>query len=180
MDEPLKNIADSKDPLGEFPFAPPEYVTYLMTVITRYRDAQLERILRPLDLSVARHRALLVVQRLGPCTMTELAEFSIVERTTLTRIVDQLVEAGLVSRVSRGDDRRTVRLTVTDAGNALEHRAATLIWAQNRAELEGITDEDLRALIRVCQMYAANLAPDAVARERALTFSRPKAGDSHN
>jgi DNA-binding MarR family transcriptional regulator len=174
VDEPLLTIADSKDPRGEFPFGPPEYIAHLLTVGTRYRDAQLERILRPLGLSVARHRALLVIQQLGPCTMTELADFSVVERTTLTRTVDQLVEAGLAARVSRGADRRTVQLTITQAGRELEHQAAALIWSQNRADLEGISDEEQRALIRVAQKFVANLAPNAVARERALTFRRPK------
>ena len=175
VEEPLLSIADSNDPRGEFPFGPPEYMVHLLTVITRYRDAQLERILRPLGLSVARHRALLVVQQLGPCTMTELADFSIVERTTLTRTVDQLVEEGLVTRVSRGADRRTVQLTVTQAGRELEDQATALIWRQNRIDLEGISDDEQRTLIRVAQRVVANLAPDAVARERALTFRRPKA-----
>ena len=180
MDEPPKTLIESTDPRGEFPFAPPEYIAHLLTVITRYRDAQLERILRPMDLSLARYRALLVIKRLGPCTMTELAEFSVVERTTLTRTVDQLVEAGLVSRVSRGEDRRTVRLTATEAGRDLEERAAAMIRTQNRVDLDGIADEDQRAMLRVCESFVANLAPDAEACQRALTFSRPKPGDSRN
>lgn len=172
LDKPLHTATGARDPRGEFPFAPPEYIAHLLTVITRYRDAQLERILRPFDLSLARYRALLVVVQFGPCTMTELADFSIVERTTLTRMVDQLVEAGLVSRVSRGADRRTVQLSATDQGRVLELNAASMMRAQNRIDLEGIADEDQRALIRVAQMFAANLAPDAESRRRALTFRR--------
>jgi DNA-binding MarR family transcriptional regulator len=172
----LHTLNGSRDPRGELPFAPPEYMAHLLTVITRYRDTQLERILRPLDISLARYRALLVIVQFGPCTMTELADFSIVERTTLTRTVDQLVQADLVFRVSRGADRRTVQLTANDTGRALELQVASTIRAQNRADLEGITDEDQRAFIRVAQMFAANLAPDAVARERILTFRRPKGG----
>lgn len=176
MDEPLPSLADATDPRGEFPIAPPEYVFLLLTAITRYRDAQLERLLRPLQLTLAKHRARLVIERFQPCTMSELADFSVVERTTMTRTIDLLVADGLIERIEGVVDRRQVVLNINAAGRAKLAAASGLIAAQNRHDLEGMPDADQRAFVRLSQALAANLAPDAISRERVLTFSRPKAG----
>ena len=173
-DARLPSLADSADPRGEFPIAPPEYVFLLLTAITRYRDAQLERLLRPLQLTLAKHRALLVIERFQPCTMSELADFSVVERTTMTRTVDLLVGDGLIERIEGVVDRRQVLIRINAAGHAKLSAASRLIVDQNRFDLEGVSDADQRALVRLAQALAANLAPDAVSRERVLTFSRPK------
>lgn len=174
MDALLPSLADSADPRGEFPIAPQEYVFLLLTAITRYRDAQLERLLRPLGLTLAKHRALLVTERFQPCTMSELADFSVVERTTMTRTVDLLVGEGLLERIEGAADRRQVLISINAAGRAKLAAASRLIFDQNRADLEGMSEADQRALVRLGQALAANLAPDTVSRERVLTFDRPK------
>lgn len=174
MDAPFPSLADSADPQGEFPIAPPEYLFLLLTAITRYRDSQLERLLRPLKLTLSKHRALLVIERFQPCTMSELADFSVVERTTMTRTVDLLVADGLVERMEGPADRRQVLLSLNAAGRAKLGAASRLILDRNRLDLEGMPEADQRALVRLSQALAANLAPDAISRERVLTFNRPK------
>ncbi len=172
-DEP-SSLNASADPRGEFPFAPPDYVFMLLAAIARYRDAELEKLLRPLDLTVARHRALQVIERFEPCGMSELADFSVVDRTTMTRTVDQLVAGGWVERAIPAD-RRQVLLTLTPAGRDKLAAAVALVWRRNRDDLEGIEDDAQRALVRLSQDLVANLAPDPEARELLLTFRRPRA-----
>src|ERR1700736_765180 len=105
-----RRSASTMDPRGEFPLDLASYVFHLFSVVGRHREAKLETILKPLGLSLARHRALSVIATLEPCTMSELAEFSATDRTTLTRTVDQLVDAGLVERTTPREDRRQVQL----------------------------------------------------------------------
>lgn len=76
----------------------------------------LEAELKPLLLNVSRHRALSSIDRLARCTMRELAEFMAVDRTTLTRTLDQLAHAGLVDRTTPREDRCQVVLTLATAG----------------------------------------------------------------
>ena len=42
----------SADPLGEFPFAPSDYVLHLLTIISLFRDSALDGRLRALDLTL--------------------------------------------------------------------------------------------------------------------------------
>jgi DNA-binding MarR family transcriptional regulator len=159
------------DPTGEFPFDLTTYLFHVFTILSRHREAELEEAFRPLGLNVARHRALAVVERLQPCGMTELAGFCAVDRTTMTRTVDQLVGQGLVERETPPNDRRQVLLRATAAGIALHRRALQAVYRVNRRALEGIPEDVQRTVIRAKQAMLANLVEPELARH-LLSLSR--------
>jgi len=161
-----------RDPEGEFPFPVSPYLFHLFATITRYRDARLDKALKPLGLNVTRHRALAVIALLEPCTMSEAADLSAIDRTTMTRIVDQLVTRGLTERATPSEDRRQVVLTLTARGHAVYQGALRAIGAVNRIALEGLPEEVLREVARAQQAILANLAPDPALAARLLTFRR--------
>jgi DNA-binding MarR family transcriptional regulator len=160
------------DPKGEFPFDVPTYLFHLFVVVARYRDARLDKALRPLGLNVSRHRAVSVIARMAPCTMSQLSDFSAVDRTTMTRTVDQLFANGLVERTTPASDRRQVLLTVTAAGRAVHQRALRAVYRVNRRTLEGIPEDDQRSLVRTKQVMLANLVADADLAKRLLSLRR--------
>jgi DNA-binding MarR family transcriptional regulator len=49
-------------------------------------------------------------------SMGELGQKAVVSRTRVSRVVDALAAAGLVTRESNPDDRRSAYATITDAG----------------------------------------------------------------
>jgi DNA-binding MarR family transcriptional regulator len=162
------------DPQGEFPLDLTTYVFHLFTVVARHREALLEAALKPLDLNVSRHRALSSIDRLAPCTMRELAEFVAVDRTTLTRTIDQLADAGLVERATPREDRRQVVLTLTAAGTTACRRSLQAIYRVNRDLLEGMREDEQRALCRGLDRLVVRLAPDeALLRRLRLNDARP-------
>jgi len=145
-----------------------DYVFHLFAVVSRHREARLDSALRPLGLSLSRHRALSIVAGIAPCTMSELADFSAVDRTTLTRTVDQLVESGLVERATPREDRRQVLLTLTDAGRETCGRSMQAIFDVNRDLASDMSDEDRRAAVRMLQTLIGRLVPDPALRDRVL------------
>lgn len=81
-----------------------------------------------------------------PVTNGRIAEIEHVRPPTTTRIVDALERAGFVERTPDPDDRRCVRVTVTDEGHAYadEVRAAGRTWlAEQMAFLD---DADVMAI----------------------------------
>jgi len=162
----------TQDPHDEFPFPVSPYLFHLFATITRFRDAKLDKALKPLGLNVTRHRAIAVIALLEPCTMSELAELSAIDRTTMTRIVDQLVARGLTDRTTPSEDRRQVILTLTARGRGVYQSALKAIGDVNRAALEGLSDDVLRAVARAQQAILANLAPDPDLAQRLLHFRR--------
>lgn len=177
MSEVMDDVANrffEGDEKGEFPFDPTHYVFHLMVALTRTRDAQLERDLRAIGSNLSKHRAMTVIVRFGPCTMSELADYSVVDRTTLTRTVDQLVSEGLVERKGAPNDRRRVLLTMTEKGHDAAARARVVAARHNVEALKGVPEELVRSMIRGQQMVIANLADDEMAH-RLLTLTRPEA-----
>jgi DNA-binding MarR family transcriptional regulator len=158
--------ASTIDPKGEFPLDLITYVFHVFAVVGKHREARLESALKPLGLNLSRHRALSVIASLEPCTMTELAEFSAVDRTTLTRTVDPLVRAGCVIRTTPPQDRRQVVLTLTDAGRELCRRSLQAIYRVNRELLSDLDEEKQRELARALEAVLARLTPDPAMRER--------------
>ena len=129
------------DPEGEFSYRVPIYLLNLLVAVNRVRDSRLEKALKPAGLGVARYRTLAVVWRLQAGTMSELAIISAADRTTLTRIVDNLVKSGLVDRHAGSADRRKVELTITPAGLTALRRAEAIVEACNAECLAGVSDD---------------------------------------
>lgn len=91
--------------------------------------------------------ALGTVSQHDNCTMRELAEGVSVAPPTATRIVNDLVEKELVERVSDPQDRRVVRIGITQKGRETidqVHQEATDLVAQI---LERMSDGEQEALL---------------------------------
>jgi DNA-binding MarR family transcriptional regulator len=162
----------SVDPEGEFPFAASDYVLHLLAAIHQFRDSALDSHLKILGLNIGRYRVLGVLNRFGVCTMTELSHFTAIDRTTLTRIADQLVATGQVERRTSVRDRRQVLLDLTQSGRAAYLKALEIVFEFNRRILDGIPDDAHRATARTLKRVVENLAPDSLARDSIIHFSR--------
>ncbi|HEY3948811.1 MarR family transcriptional regulator [Phenylobacterium sp.] len=162
----------SIDPADEFPFAVDDYLLHLVVAIYQFRDSRLDHALRPLGLNVSRYRVLGVLERFGASTMTELASFTAMQRTTLTRIADQLVAAGFVTRAGEARDRRQVILTLTDEGREAHARALDQVRSLNQSLLGAVPDPERRSAVRVLMQVVDKLAPSRLARDGILHFSR--------
>jgi DNA-binding MarR family transcriptional regulator len=83
----------------------------------------------------------------GELRMTELAALTLVSRSGLTRRLDRLVVAGLVSRRSCPTDRRGVLAVLTPEGRQrLEEAAPTHVDGVRRHFISRLEGQDLRAL----------------------------------
>lgn len=113
---------------------------------------RLLRLLRREDdesgLSAPRLSALSVVVHAGPLSLAQLAAAEQVRAPTMSRLVDALVAAGLVTREPAPGDRRAVRIAATGEGRRLleagrDRRVAVLVERLGR-----LTESERRALAR--------------------------------
>lgn len=86
------------------------------------------------DVTLAQYRALVVLASRGPQRLADLAEALTVDRSTATRMCDRLVRKRLVARRRGSDDRRVVRISLTEAGAKLVME----VTRRRRAEIGGI------------------------------------------
>ncbi len=132
-----------------------DHLFQLLVVISRLRDAELNRRLHPLELNIDRYRTLAEIAALGPCSMSTFTSYSPLDRTTITRMIDQLVRAGWVSRFKPLEDRRQIHIALTENGTAIHGRARDLISKFNETLIDGI-DEDMQAQIIAIQLMLAS------------------------
>lgn len=162
---------NSIDPEGEFTLDVPEHFFYLLFQAVRRRDLTFDAALAPTGLTLARWRTLSIIRRIEACTMKELAFYSTIDRTTLTRSVDQLVAEGLVDRSTPPKDRRQVILGLTERGEAVYDEAVNLLLDFNRGALDGVSHKDQRVLARVLHTILRNMLEDREA-EALIGFGR--------
>jgi DNA-binding MarR family transcriptional regulator len=99
-------------------------------------------------LSAPRLSALSVVVFAGPMSLAALAAAEQVKPPTMSRIVDALVERGLITRIAKPGDRRSVEIEATSEGIQLldagrERRVGALV-----TRLRKLADSEQRALAR--------------------------------
>ena len=111
---------------------------------------RLLRLLRREDdscgLTAPRLSALSVLVFAGPRSLGELAAAEQVRPPTMSRIVDALAAASLVSREPDPQDRRGVRITATEAGCALLLAGRAQRVAALEARLDPLTSEEREIL----------------------------------
>ena len=99
-------------------------------------------------LSAPRLSALSVIVFAGPLSLSALAAAEQVRPPTMSRIVDHLVAAGLVTRAVDADDRRGVRIAATSKGRRLMEAGRSRRVAALTRRLVGLSEADRHALDR--------------------------------
>ena len=147
---------------------PAEELRYLILAIQREGNRLLAADLRPLGVTPSQAEVLRVLRNHQPLTLVGLGELLVCETTTSpSRLVDRLVEQGLVQRDVDPDDRRFVTLALTADGRKLVRR---IIAVENRLyeTLDRLTSgqpvEEALQLLR--QVASAFPAGQALARRR--------------
>lgn len=116
-----------------------------------------------LDVTVGQIHCARTIGRLGNPTMSELAEALRLHPSTVTSLVDALVERGLVERRDDVDDRRIVRVALTEKGKRRRARHREAMRARLRELMGDIDDEDLRRIhsaLTILRNAAARKAKD--------------------
>ena len=105
--------------------------------------------LSPFGVSPLDYGILDICRETGGVTAVELAESLMTDTSAISRRVNALVEAGLVSRMRMTDDRRKVLLSLTDEGRTLTARITEAMRARESVLVEGVVEDDLRVFASV-------------------------------
>lgn len=84
-------------------------------------------------------------------TQVELSSRSQIDRTTIGGLIDRLEQSGLVQRLPHPEDRRAYRISLTEAGRALEKELAPLADELHRAILAPLEPAEVDTLIAILQ-----------------------------
>lgn len=130
---------------------------FWLTQVIGARDRELSQGLKAYGLRVPEWRALAALYARKHCTMGELAELATIDRTTLTRTVDRMQDAGWLTRLADEADMRVTRLSLTAAGRRMFDRIWPEVQQLNALALEGLSQAEIQQLRRTLERMRTSL-----------------------
>ena len=106
--------------------------------------------------------SMLFMIAVGKCsTAAELAREYAIDASAVTRLLDRVEKRGLLSRVRSIEDRRVVRLELTDEGRALAERLPPIFRSVLDQVLDGFTPEEVGFLKSMLRRILSNYCETA-------------------
>jgi MarR family transcriptional regulator, organic hydroperoxide resistance regulator len=144
-----------------------------LALLVKAGQRELERraneAMAPLGLTAAQADALSVIGQAGPLSLKELGELLIAEAGHPSRLVDRLVEAGLVERRPAADDRRRVVLSLSAQGRRAERRVQAARESVLELGRQLIGDRNLTPALELMRdLIEYSAYADLLARRREL------------
>jgi len=109
------------------------------------------------DLNQRDAGVILLLGQAGACSMSELAQKIKLTVSSATLIIDRLVDRGLVSRHRSLDDRRVVRVALTQEGTELHRVMFETLVRFGKAMLSALDDREQEQLLALYRKVTASL-----------------------
>jgi DNA-binding MarR family transcriptional regulator len=129
---------------------------YLLAIV-RCHVRNMGMVLLPFECGPLVWRVLSIVCERERCSIGQLAEISVIERSNLSRIVDGMERDGLVAKVGHVRDKRQTRVAVTAKGRALFARSLPAVLDYYRQFLGGISPDERTVFMRVLKKVERNV-----------------------
>jgi DNA-binding MarR family transcriptional regulator len=133
----------------------PEAAMSMATTTSIMRAQQIvlssvDGVLRPFGLTFARYEVLVLLSftKTGMLPLGKMGQRLMIHPTTVTNVVDRLVQDKLVERVPHSSDRRTTLARITTTGRSLESRATEAV-NDIRFGVGGLTDEQMEQMVEL-------------------------------
>lgn len=120
-----------------------------------------ERVGSGADYDLFYNIAIILSRRQEPMTMGELSQALDVPLSTATRLVDLLVKSGYVRRLPDAEDRRVVRVALTETGQGMCDVIDKFIRKRVDKLLRGFTPQEREDLLRLLGKLVRALGEEA-------------------
>ena len=132
---------------------------FLIKLVHQSLNRMLDQEMAPLDLTAMQWRPLALLERGRADTSAELARIIGVDTGAMTRTLDRLESKALLSRARSSEDRRVVKLELTETGLAKAREIPTYIAKALNTHLRGFSPEEVRQLRHLLTRMLANGSP---------------------
>lgn len=133
------------------PFRSTEQEAYLSILRTAARlGDDFDQMLRPHGITRAQYNVLRILRGAGEALCrNDVRDRMISRMPDMTRLLDRMEAAGLVSRERSAEDRRMVRTAITERGLRLLEDLEGDVAAEHRRRLGHLNEDQLRSLVEL-------------------------------
>ncbi|MDE0877874.1 MAG: MarR family transcriptional regulator [Sphingomonas bacterium] len=139
-------------------FEPNVSVGYLLRVTNQMAGAGLEHVFADEGMSGIQWQVMLALQFGAASNCAELARHLNHDKGAMTRLVDQIAAHGWITRERDADDRRHVRLALTDSGRDVALHAKDRVLSCWNSWLGDWSHEEIAGLIAGLQKLRTTLS----------------------
>jgi DNA-binding MarR family transcriptional regulator len=132
-----------------------EQLCFALYTASRAMTSCYRPMLDALGLTYPQFLVLLVLWERGDSSVTGIGTALQLETGTLSPLLKRLETTGFITRTRQAEDERSVVVGLTDAGRALEERAATV--QREVSDATGMTDDEIAALRATLHRLTGNL-----------------------
>jgi DNA-binding MarR family transcriptional regulator len=118
----------------------------------------MDKVLHKHGVSKPIYRILTVLRERAPASIGTIAEAALTKRSTVSRIIDRMVEQGLVTTEPNADDNRITDVTLSTAGQQMLRKLTPIVGRQFERAMEGVSNRDIAHLLRTLHKIGANLS----------------------
>jgi MarR family transcriptional regulator, organic hydroperoxide resistance regulator len=139
-----------------------ETVIYLQTESRRLAREQCARH----GITATQLNIIKMLDEIGDLSLSELSRRIAAQNSTVTGIVDRMVEAKLVTREQSAEDRRVWRIKLAERGRQIAKKIDVAPWDLLRRSIDSLDKKDKEALVAILRKVAAHVQ-DELAPEEA-------------
>jgi DNA-binding MarR family transcriptional regulator len=141
-----------------------DYLAYLLARSSDLISDEFHAVVRRTRLPVLQWRVMAALVEGHALSVGEVAVIVLTPQSTLTRVAERMVRAGLLLRESDAADRRITRIRLSAAGLKLARTLVVQAQAHESTVLAALTDSDAMALKRILRLlieqHAKGLSSD--------------------
>lgn len=139
------------------PFVMNESIGFIVYKTALKLRTEMSRRLKPFGLTPEQWTLLGCLAEQDAITQRELAERTFKDGPTTTRLLDRLMESGLVRRDGSETDRRSFIISISDKGRKLREQILPVATKMNEDAGLGISDDDKASLFSLLNQIQKNI-----------------------
>jgi DNA-binding MarR family transcriptional regulator len=153
----------------------PEVDRILEATLYLYTESRrlTKELARSVDLTGPQLTVLKMLEGLGDLSLSELSERIRAQNSTVTGIIDRMEQAGLVARVRSTEDRRVVKIKLTERGGKIARSIAVEPMEVFRGALESLSPGEVRDLLKILTKVARRVQSIVERESVSSSFGAP-------
>ena len=126
-----------------------DYPLYYMAHVVEESQRKIQEAIRPLNISPSQWRVIFLLHDHEELSISEISEESLIEASTLSRLLNALEKRKLIGRMRDDQDQRYTKIKLTDEGQSVYRKIIPVVTNQLQFTLQGLSAADRKTLLRI-------------------------------
>lgn len=134
-----------------------DFLPYLLNRIANRLNMALAEDLKTIGVTVPEYRVMAVLMARDGRTVNELSVYTVIEQSTLSKLLVRMESSGLIERRNDASDGRVVNVYLADAGRAAFDRVLPFALRHYRVAIAGLDEAERTSLVRTLHRVLDNV-----------------------